>query len=246
MAADGLIDRLDLGTNMLAFADEVRACETMAQISEAFARAILPLGMTASSSGMVSGPRSLSDDIFHFVNWPTKWLALYQTREFAKKDPVPRWAIVSGMPIAWSEMMRALPLADPGHEVYAAAQEAGFSEGFITPVRAQDGSFGLVSVGGSREAFDESEKMFLQGISAATLHRAEAVSAPIGEPPVAEIFSRRERECLSLLVQGFTDKEIGTVLGVSEGTARFHIDNARRKVGARSRAHLVALTATLR
>lgn len=50
----------------------------------------------------------------------------------------------------------------------------------------------------------------------------------------------RERESIGLVAEGKTDWEIGTILGVSPATARFHIDNARRKLGATNRAHAVA------
>lgn len=243
MNANVGIDQADLGACLLRFPEQMRLCETLQQIAEAFAAAVLPLGMTVSASGMVSGPKSLSANVFHFVNWPPAWLALYLERGYDKKDPVPRWAIISGKPIAWTEMMQTLAPDDPGHEVFNAAREWGYSEGFITPVRAPDGSLGLISVGGPRERLDDAERVFLQAISTAALHRAEAISAPEALSAVAKLLSRRERECVSLLLQGFTDREIGTVLGVSEATARFHIDNARRKLGARSRPQLVALVA---
>lgn len=234
---------MDLGARLLQFPEQMRLCETLEQVAEVFAATVLPVGMTASASGMVSGPKSLSANVFHFVNWPAEWLALYMARGYDKKDPVPRWAIISGKPVAWTEMMRTLAPDDPGHEVFAAARAWGYSEGYITPVRAQDGSLGLISVGGGREGLDDAERVFLQAVSTAALHRAEAISTPETSSAVAKLLSRRERECVSLLLQGFTDREIGTVLGVSEATARFHIDNARRKLGARSRPQLVALVA---
>ena len=58
-------------------------------------------------------------------------------------------------------------------------------------------------------------------------------------PPAA--FSRREVECLALLVQGFTDAEIARRLEIKHATVRFHLDGARRKTSARSRTHLAAL-----
>jgi DNA-binding CsgD family transcriptional regulator len=233
----------DLGADLMAFATEIQACQTLGQISALFTAAVRPLGMTACASGMVSGPKSLTSNVFHFINWPPKWLAVYAAREFDRKDPAPRWAISSGLPVSWSEVLAKLPADDPGHEVGAAAAEFGFSDGFITPVRSADGWLGLVSVGGAPARLGESERTYLQTISAGAFHRAEALSIPPAK--TAALFSRREQECISLLNQGFTDREIGQALGVAESTARFHIDNARRKVGARSRSQLVVLAATL-
>ena len=50
----------------------------------------------------------------------------------------------------------------------------------------------------------------------------------------------RERDALAWVANGKSDWEISRILGVSEATARFHVDNARRKLGAANRAHAVA------
>ena len=50
----------------------------------------------------------------------------------------------------------------------------------------------------------------------------------------------REFECLAWAARGHTDNEIGVLLCRSPATARFHIDNATHKLGARNRTHAVA------
>jgi LuxR family quorum sensing-dependent transcriptional regulator len=52
--------------------------------------------------------------------------------------------------------------------------------------------------------------------------------------------SARERDCLAYMADGKKDREIGDLMDVTEVTVRFHIDNARRKLGARNRAEAVA------
>lgn len=60
-----------------------------------------------------------------------------------------------------------------------------------------------------------------------------------GEAPPPRL-TPRERDALALVAEGKTDWEISVMLSVSESTARFHVDNARRKLGAVNRAHAVA------
>jgi DNA-binding CsgD family transcriptional regulator len=43
-----------------------------------------------------------------------------------------------------------------------------------------------------------------------------------------------------LVAEGKTDWEIATIMGFSQSTARFHVDNARRKLDCVNRAHAVA------
>ncbi len=52
--------------------------------------------------------------------------------------------------------------------------------------------------------------------------------------------SRREREIVALVALGNTGPEIADELRISHDTVRTHARNAMTKVGARSRAHLVA------
>jgi LuxR family quorum sensing-dependent transcriptional regulator len=50
----------------------------------------------------------------------------------------------------------------------------------------------------------------------------------------------RERDCLAFVADGRTDWEVAELMGISESTARFHLNNARRKLGAVNRAQAVA------
>lgn len=53
--------------------------------------------------------------------------------------------------------------------------------------------------------------------------------------------SAREREVLGLLAMGATDPQIAVELGLSPATVQTHVRNAKTKLGARTRAHAVAL-----
>jgi DNA-binding CsgD family transcriptional regulator len=227
---------------MLAYAGRAADCADMAELASLAADSVRLVGMSAIASGMVTGPRAARGDVFHFNNWPAAWIELYRERGFLERDPIPRWAIVSGAPARWSEVVRQLPPNDPGHQIQAEGRRFGFNEGMITPVRTLAGHLGLVSVGGAQTELSAEEFHFLQTISTVTLHRAEAFEHGV-VVPVAPNFSRREQECVTLLSQGMTEREIADRLGIREVTARFHLDNARHKTGARSRTHLAAIAA---
>ncbi|ETR79033.1 hypothetical protein X566_08905 [Afipia sp. P52-10] len=57
--------------------------------------------------------------------------------------------------------------------------------------------------------------------------------------------TRREIDCVTLAGHGLTDEEIAKELGFCPGTARFHIDNAIRKLNAQTRVQAVAKAAQL-
>jgi DNA-binding CsgD family transcriptional regulator len=53
--------------------------------------------------------------------------------------------------------------------------------------------------------------------------------------------SPRQRQCLALVAEGRTDREIARRMGVSVATAHRHVTELRIKLGARNRAHAVCL-----
>ena len=59
-----------------------------------------------------------------------------------------------------------------------------------------------------------------------------------------ERLSGRERLVLAELARGNSTEEIGLELGVSPHTVRTHVKNLMRKLGARTRAHAVAIALT--
>ena len=57
--------------------------------------------------------------------------------------------------------------------------------------------------------------------------------------------SRREREVLALVAEGRTDREIALRLSLSVETVSWYVKAVRARLGARSRAHAVALAMRL-
>lgn len=75
---------------------------------------------------------------------------------------------------------------------------------------------------------------------AASLVAEKLLTFDVGDTAPSRRLSVRERDAIAFVAEGKTDWEIATIFGVSESTARFHVDNARKKLGAVNRAHAVA------
>jgi len=69
----------------------------------------------------------------------------------------------------------------------------------------------------------------------ALVRAAAQPSAPGGD------LTQREREVLALMVQGWSNPEIGEQLGVSRSTVKFHISSILAKLGVASRTEGAAL-----
>jgi NarL family two-component system response regulator LiaR len=71
---------------------------------------------------------------------------------------------------------------------------------------------------------------------------AQALVASAGESPThRDELTAREREILTLLVEGKTNGEIAETLCLSQGTVRFHVSNILSKLGASNRTEAVSM-----
>lgn len=78
------------------------------------------------------------------------------------------------------------------------------------------------------------------GLAAAVLREQ-----PAAPPELAEPLTPRELEVLQLLAQGLSNKAIGDRLGISEHTAKFHVNAILGKLGAQGRTDAVVRAARL-
>lgn len=116
--------------------------------------------------------------------------------------------------------------------------EAGVAEALCATSYGADGKIASLHLGMAKRDFEPGEA---EAIQRAGLILTERL-IDMADPPLARAvtLTMRERDGLRYVADGKTDWEIGTIMGVAESTARFHIDNARRKLGAVNRAQAVA------
>src|SRR5262249_21126846 len=78
-----------------------------------------------------------------------------------------------------------------------------------------------------------------RGLSVLDAALAEAFLRPPQGSAQAEPLTPREREVLALLAEGLANKAIAARLGISEHTAKFHVNAILGKLGVDSRAEAI-------
>lgn len=128
---------------------------------------------------------------------------------------------------------------------WEALREARIDEALCATSYGAENQIASVHLGFMDRRFAENERLPFQLAQLALTERLMEIAEPFGSLP-AKPLTPRERDALSYVAEGKTDWEISVILGVSEATARFHVDNGRRKLGAVSRAQAVARLAVQR
>ena len=129
---------------------------------------------------------------------------------------------------------------DTDRELFASLGPFGIDNGVAAPVHGPGGYVGVTSL--AFERMDDIAPADRRAIGAAglVLHLRMMQLTPSAAATHARL-SPRERDCLGLVAEGRSDWEIGERLGIAETTVISHMQAARRKLGARTRAQAVAL-----
>jgi PAS domain S-box-containing protein len=127
------------------------------------------------------------------------------------------------------------PQATPQEWAAALASERFSGE---TQLHAADGATATVQWGAETEVVTGRRLVLFVVMSTSRwggrFRRSEAAAEP------QSALSSREREIVALVAHGHSGPEIADELQITHNTVRTHVRNAMTKLGARSRAHLVA------
>jgi len=134
------------------------------------------------------------------------------------------------------------PFSDPAYGVYwDAMSEAGINEALCATSYGPDRSIASLHLGFGRRDFSADEARMIQMAGIMLTERLMDFAAPRDATPA---LTTRERDCLAFVADGYTDAQIAMLLDISESTVRFHLSNARTKLGAVNRTQAVARLAT--
>jgi LuxR family quorum sensing-dependent transcriptional regulator len=158
---------------------------------------------------------------------------------FSKNNPLISHALKEARPYSAAELW-AMPLTVQQRRALAQVNlSLNVLDGLMIPIRNADVLEGIVLLGGAKPE--------MAPIVRSTLHLLaycafEQVIHLLANPRRASagLLSPREVECLSWAAAGKTDGEIGRILSISPRTTRFHIENAKKKLGVATRVQAVA------
>ncbi len=114
---------------------------------------------------------------------------------------------------------------------------------YLFSIHMPDADGDIICLGSTKEIFlKEAELFSLQGLLLyVSVLRSKFINADEASKKI-EMLTKREREVLFLMAQGYTDREIGSALTISLVTVGFHVKNAKKKLGAKNKCHAVYLS----
>lgn len=201
-------------------------------------------GLPTYAIGGLPSPDNPFPTPFMVHNWPPAWHQQYEERGFGPRDPVLLAVQQHSGPLTISEIRNGLAGFMPSPEqleVLDAARDLGRGEGFVVPIYGPQGYRGIVCFAGEGPEPDTRTRAILR-LWAIYAHDRMRILHSEGnwDDGRQRSLTPREVEILSLARNGLADHAIAERLGISVRTVRFHVENAKRNLGCKTRMEAIA------
>lgn len=171
----------------------------------------------------------------HFtLEGPDGWYDYYFKHDLRRGNPVFRNLGRRSTGFVWSEIEDRCA---GDKRWFNALDEFEMPDGMSVPSHGPGGRMGWISFTAERIEMSPVERQAI-ALAGLALHDRLRVLAGSTAAPVS--LSERERDCLGFVAQGKSDWEISVILSISQSTVHTHVENAKRKLDARTRAQAVA------
>jgi DNA-binding CsgD family transcriptional regulator len=227
----------------LQFYAELQQLTSVAACADLFKRTVAKFGVHAFACGEIDLAER-DRNVMFIAEWPEAWVRYFLKSGLIDRDPILNALQVCRSAFSFSDIRRDPRFSNLDRAMVRAAAKHGWARGLAVPVARGGTRFGLVTLIGRGREFEQSQRTFLCLISECLLNRIRSLGAEADYVAPAGM-SRREIEAAQLVALGFSDDEIGAKLGISSSTAHHHVESARGRLKARTRAHMAALCISL-
>jgi DNA-binding CsgD family transcriptional regulator len=225
-----------LAPGVLDVVVRIAAEKTIANVWRAYLEAARIAGFSYGMAFFL--PRNRSIDVTVFAeDFPVGWLKNYVAKGYQSDDPLMARNETALTPFTW-DMAEWEDAPHPACRRWRDDNKAaGVCAGFTIPDRSA-GDFKMITVCGDNRDLDPLDRSALHFAGLEALNRMHELGIPprLGALPA---LTQRERECLKWIAAGKSDWEIGCILSISEKTVNSHVEHAKQKLGATTRAQAV-------
>lgn len=228
----------------LAFFENVAEARTPSAVVQLLATHTRDLGQTSFAIGGSAG--SALEDITHFffTNWNPACFEEYEARGLVHHDPAPSLAATRITPLVWNDVWSGragVPIGEGQLAVKDNAEDYGYFGGLYIPIQGPNGYQAVASFIGPEDPPTARHRGLLHMLGLYAHHRLLELHNAKGSTAEPDIsLTPREQDALCYVIAGETDEGIARRMGVAERTVRFHLNNVRQKLSARTRAQAVA------
>jgi len=236
------------GDDLFELIDQIAKAEKLEEGHELLRNALGTYGLEHVVYIAVNLPSEKRDRPLVAMTYSAEWQKHYAQRDYVDIDPVVKAGIGGILPVDWESLDRKHPTVK---KFFGEAQEFKVGpQGISVPVRGRHGEFALFSVTShvSPQEWSRLKQLLMRDLMllAYNFHSFALKAEQIEDSDdYREKLSFRESECLRWTAMGKSAWDTGQIMGVSERTVKFHLENARAKLHAMNTTHAVSKAISL-
>lgn len=179
-----------------------------------------------------------------FNQCPDSWVQAYTVNNMLACDPIIQLARRQTLPIYWNRLdEKARFLQEGSMDVMGLAAEFGLRNGISFPLHGAAGENGILSFITTERASSDlllESSPILSWMSNYIFEAAIRIVRKSMQEGEREALTDRETECLFWASEGKTSSEIACILGITERTVNYHLNQVTRKTGSMNRYQAIA------
>lgn len=173
-----------------------------------------------------------------YIDAPEGFAADFDRERLGQNHPLILQALTQLTPFSAGELPASQLSAEQRRVLRHVGSSLNMRDGWTFPIAYCGELRGIMMLGGPAPDMSPLLGSLLHLLTHTAFKRFEELAA--GAPPRSRLLTAREVECLRWVALGKTDEEIGVILSIRARTARFHVENAKRKLGVATRVQAVA------
>lgn len=179
-------------------------------------------------------------------NYPKLWVARYEEQRYLSIDLIIAESTSATTPYLWKDVVGRIDNRRQW-EFFSEAKEFNLASGIGIPTWGSHGRPGLVSLpAGEMGDGDFEQYVKTTGIDILAMtnlfhvYAQRFLQAEAQDQCDSIKLTRRERQCLDLLILGNSNSQIAEDLGISSRVVSFHVENIKEKYQVGTRLQLLA------
>lgn len=236
------ISHVDLLLKLLNCTVEKDWCDTVFALARSH-------GFDHALIAIVPNKKAPLENAFLRSNYSPRWRNTYDTEKLHYVGPTVEHCLGSNTPLVWAPEIFVMPKQK---QLYEEACGYGIRSGITFPIHGANGEFGVISFASDVLSGKRFQKQLFNLMPDLALIRDYAFESSLrfANPPADQkkeiSLTKCELECLKWSMEGKTSWAISRILGCSESTINFHMNNLRRKFSVNTRQQAVIKALHLR
>lgn len=227
----------EVGIAAMEYIERLHSMDEPLKIQEVFADTLATLGITNFALlEFAADPEAFKNRVIN-DRMPQEWSERYFEQKFVEVDPVISEVLTNTEPFLWSEAIAKGQGEKRQRRIFNEAAEFHLNAGICIPIFGPQRYMAWVTLAGAHLDLGPAARAAVHVMALYTHNRLiKLVRSKKSDGPA---LTRREADCLRWVAQGKSDWEIGSILNISESTAHWYVESAKRKIGVATRMQAV-------